>query len=99
MDTGDRTPPALRALKVRRGKRALRVRFALSEGATVRVVVRRKGAEQPVKVKTVRRAAGKRTVRLRTGKLRKGRYTITVVATDAAGNASPVKARTLVRRR
>ena len=89
----------LRGLKVKRSKRALRVRFRLSEDAKVRIGVRRRGAKRPVKVKTVQVRAGKRSVKLRTGRLRKGRYTIRAVAIDAAGNASPVKAKQLVRRR
>ena len=86
--TVDGAAPRLRALGLTRLRRAVRVRFSLSEPATVRIVVRRKGTRKPVEVVTVRARAGKRTVELRLGRLAKGRYTIVVRARDAAGNAA-----------
>jgi X-Pro dipeptidyl-peptidase len=97
LDT-DVTAPALRGLRAQLVRRALRVRFTLSEDATLRVVVKRKGAKRPVKVKTIRAHAGKAAKRVRLGRLRKGRYTVSIVATDAAGNAAAAVASRFRRR-
>ena len=86
--TVDGAAPRLRALGLTRLGRAVRIRFRLSEAATVRIVVRRKGTRKPVKVVTVRARPGKRTVALRLGRLARGRYTIEIRARDAAGNAA-----------
>jgi X-Pro dipeptidyl-peptidase len=98
-ETGDVdvTAPALRAVRAQLVRRALRVRLTLSEDATLRVVVKRKGAKRALEVRTIRARAGKRTVTLRLGRLPKGRYTVTVAATDAAGNASRVVAKRIRR--
>ena len=69
-----------------------------SEDATLRVVIKRKGAKRPFKVKTMRARAGKRKVALRLGRVPKGRYTVTIVATDAAGNAGAALAKRFKRR-
>jgi X-Pro dipeptidyl-peptidase len=87
--------PVLGGLAVRPLRRALRIRFSLDEDASVRVVVTRKGAKRPMKVKTFKVRAGRRSVALRLGRMSKGRYRITVRATDAAGNAGKPKARRL----
>jgi X-Pro dipeptidyl-peptidase len=92
----DVTAPGLRGLRVQLVRRALRVRVTLGEDATLRVVVARKGAKRAFKVKTIRARAGKLTLRL--GKVPKGRYTVTVVATDAAGNKGPAVAKRFKRR-
>ena len=88
----DSSAPMLGGLSVKLVRRALRVRFTLSEAATLRIVVKRKGAKRPM-VKTVTVRPGKRTLRLRVGKLRHGRYTVKLVATDAQGNAAAPKVR------
>jgi X-Pro dipeptidyl-peptidase len=94
----DVTAPGLRALRIQLVRRALRVRFTLGEDATLRIVVKRKGAKRAVKVKTIRARAGKRAFTLHVGRLPKGRYTVTAIATDAAGNASPPVAKRFKRR-
>ena len=66
----------------------LRLRFTMSETARLTVIVLRKGAKRPVKVMRVRVRAGRRTLRLRPGRLRRDRYTVEIRATDAAGNAA-----------
>ena len=78
-------------------RRALHVRLTLSEDATLRIVVKRKGAKRPV-VRTVEVRAGERALKLRLGTLRKGRYTVTLAATDATGNAAPPQLRRFRRR-
>jgi X-Pro dipeptidyl-peptidase len=94
----DVTAPGLRALRIQLVRRALRVRFTLGEDATLRIVVKRKGAKRAVRVKTIRARAGKRAFTLHVGRLPKGRYTVTAIATDAAGNASPPVAKRFKRR-
>jgi plastocyanin len=84
--TPDNVKPAVQRLKLKALRHAARVRFTLSENATVRVRVR-KGKRV---IKSVRFAthAGTRTVTVRSRKLKKGRYTIEIVARDASGNLS-----------
>jgi hypothetical protein len=87
----DRTAPTVRraAVTVRSGR--LRASFRLSEAARVTVTARRRGARKAQKV-TRRLGAGTARLSLR---VRRGRYTITVVATDAAGNRSARLRRTV----
>jgi streptogramin lyase len=90
----DTAPPAVTriglARRIRRG-RAPVVRFTLSEPAKVTVTVARRRGHRFVRVarKTVALAAGARRIKLRTLKL--GRYRLSIVARDAAGNrAQPI---------
>jgi HYR domain len=87
---GDTTAPTLSALALKRLRRPLRVRFTLGEPAVVRVVVKRKGVKRAVRSKPFRLRTGRHALTLRVDKLRKGkgRYTVTIRATDAAGNAA-----------
>lgn len=94
--TRDTTRPVVRKLRmtqrrfrVRRGATAFR--FRLSEKATVRIVVKRRGR----RVGTIRRrglSAGRHKIRfngrLKGRKLRPGRYLAVLTATDGAGNVS-----------
>jgi hypothetical protein len=94
--TGDHTKPvasrfrmAHRRFRVRR--RATSFKFALSEAANVRIVIRRLGK----KVGTIRRPGldtGAHKIffngKLRGHKLRRGQYAAVLIATDAAGNVS-----------
>jgi hypothetical protein len=77
---GDRTAPAIIRLSARRTK----LRFRLSEKAGVRITIKRKGR----KAKVIRRKAkvGRNVVRYR--RLARGRYRVSVIAKDAAGNKS-----------
>jgi plastocyanin len=89
----DTVKPAVRRLKLKALHRAARVTFRLSEPSTVTIRVKR-GHKV---IKTVRKqvAAGKRTVTIRSKKLKKGRYTIVVLARDPFGNRSVAASRTL----
>jgi Tol biopolymer transport system component len=81
----DTTAPALTRLQAI-PKRS-RIRFRVSEAADVRLVVRRRGAR--ARTVTLQALAGANTARVR---LRaRGRYRVTAVATDAAGNRSPAR--------
>ena len=78
----DTTAPQL--TRLRAILRRSRVRFRLSEAADVRLVVRRRGGR--ARSVTVAGRAGANTARI---PLRaRGRYRVTAVATDAAGNRS-----------
>ncbi len=83
----DTQAPVVGALKVTRkaaGKRA-QIAFSLSEPARVRLSLKRRG--RPALRFAVDRPAGVNRVRA-PRKLAPGRYRLTAVATDAAGNAS-----------
>jgi plastocyanin len=90
----DTTAPALSGLKATGGKkckprakrchgRPTTVRFGLSEDAQVKVAAGGKTRT------TVAGRSGANSVKLSTKKLPPGKYTLSLVATDAAGNASP----------
>ena len=64
-----------------------RVRFRLSEAARVTVRVKRRGTRR-ARVIRISGSAGANSARLGRRALRDGRYRLTVVATDAAGNSS-----------
>jgi hypothetical protein len=83
----------VRRLKLKALRHAARVTFRLSEPATVTIRVKR-GKKV---IKTVRKqvAAGKRTVTIRSKKLKKGRYKILVLARDPFGNRSVAASKTL----
>ena len=95
---GDRTKPALSALRLKasrvRARGTLALSLRLSERATVRVAVQRavkgrwRASGKPV---SARLAAGRRTLKLRLGARPAGRYRLTLVATDAAGNRGATK--------
>ena len=94
--TGDRTKPEVRRLRMthrrfRPRRRATAFRFALSEPARMRIVIRRLGRLAG----TIRRRgldAGANSIsfngRLRGRRLRPGPYDAVLIATDAAGNRS-----------
>jgi hypothetical protein len=84
--TADTTAPAL--TRLRAIPRRSRVAFRLSEPATVRLVVRRRGAR--ARTVTLAAQAGANTARVRMRA--RGRYRLTAVATDAAGNRSARRA-------
>jgi sugar lactone lactonase YvrE len=93
----DRDPPLLTRVslsrkRVRAGRRArTRVRFRLSEPATVSFRIERRtrhGWRDTARSFTRRRGAGRSSARFRTRGLRRGRYRISVRAQDAAHNRS-----------
>jgi hypothetical protein len=81
----DSAAPVLRKLGVKREGRFLRVKLTASEAVTLRITVQGRGRKRTFSKQV---QAGKRTVRLKVGKLRTGRYTISIRATDEAGNAT-----------
>ena len=71
----------------------MRVRFRLSEPATVTVRVKR--GRKVLKSKRVQAGAGTHSVTVRSKKLKKGRYTVEVLARDAFGNRSKLATKRL----
>jgi len=84
----DTTKPTLSSVKLLAQHRAARVTFKLSENATVTLQVRKRGAKKVLRTVSLQARAGTRTVVVRSSKLRKGRYTVTLSARDAMGNRS-----------
>jgi plastocyanin len=82
----DSVKPRVSGVKLKAMRRAARVRFTLSESASVTIRVKR-GA-RALKTMRVQAPAGTRTVDVRSSKLRKGRYTVQIQARDAYGNTS-----------
>jgi plastocyanin len=95
----DTVDPRLSSLRLKALRRAVRVRFTLSEPATVTIRVKRRGARKVLKSARVQARAGTRTVTLRSKRLRKGRYTVQIQARDAVGNRSSLATKRLRLRR
>lgn len=96
----DTVDPRIRRVRVRVGRRAVRIAFGLSEPAKVRAAIA--PARRPKRV--VRRTRprqldeGRRALRVRTRGLRRGRYRVTLVARDAEGNVGRARAAFRLRR-
>jgi plastocyanin len=84
--SADEVKPTVKRVKLKALKRAVRVRFRLSEPATVTVRVKR--GRKVIKAKRVQAGVGMHSVTVRSKKLKKGRYTIEILARDASGNRS-----------
>jgi plastocyanin len=93
----DRTRPTVTALKLSAVRHGAKVRFKLSEAATVTIKGTR--GSKTLKTATVRAKAGTRTVTLRASKITPGRLTVEVQARDEAGNRSASARRALTIRR
>jgi plastocyanin len=89
----DLVKPTLRSIGAKGKRRAVTVTFRLSENATVTIRVKR--GRKVVKSVTKQIAAGKRTVSVRSSKLKKGRYKVEVRARDASGNVSTLASKSL----
>ncbi len=71
-------------------RRVPTVAFSLSEAAKVRIVTQRRAGRGWKTVRTKSAAAASGANRVRLSKLpTRGRFRVTLVATDAAGNVSP----------
>lgn len=84
----DATRPQLSSIAARGLRRGARVRFTLSEPATVSIEFKRRGSRRVLRSVRVQARAGTRTIRVRSGKLKRGRYTVQLRARDAMGNRS-----------
>jgi plastocyanin len=97
--TPDTVKPTVGSLKLTAARRAVRVRFRLSEPATVTIKVKRRGSRRVLKSARLQAPAGTRTVTLRSKKLKRGRYRVEIQARDAFGNRSTVARKSLTLRR
>jgi plastocyanin len=86
--SADATRPTVGRVRTKALRRAVRVRFTLSEPATVTVRVTRRGSRKVLKSARVQAGAGTRAVTLRSKRLKKGRYMVRLQARDASGNRS-----------
>jgi hypothetical protein len=82
----DETKPSLSSLSARRVRRGVKVRFKVSEDAVTGVVFSR--GQKIVKTYAV---PGEGTRSLTARGLARGRYTVTLVAVDLAGNQSTAR--------
>jgi plastocyanin len=96
---GDTVDPTVSDLRLTARRRAVRVRFHLSEPATVTIDVKRRGSRRPLRSARVQAPAGTRSVTLRSKRLKPGRYTVAVQARDAYGNRSSLARKRLRLRR
>jgi plastocyanin len=85
----DTVKPRVTRIKLTALRHGARVRFKLSENATVTVAFRKRSGSHRV-LKAVRRQvrAGTRSITVRSSRLKKGRYTVELRARDAFGNRS-----------
>jgi plastocyanin len=95
----DTVKPTIRKVRLKAMRHAIRVRFRISERATVTLRAKRWLTHIVVKSARVQVAAGTRTVKLRSQRLKQGRYTVDLRARDALGNRSRLAARRLTLRR
>ncbi|WP_320671548.1 glycoside hydrolase family 5 protein [Patulibacter defluvii] len=86
--SGDRRAPRPTRLRLSRTGRALVLRLTLDEPASVRATVRRSGRRATVVTKRLGRGSRALTLVRRPAR---GRYRVSVTATDAAGNRSPAR--------
>ena len=84
----DETKPRVRRVRLKAKRRAVQVRFRLSEPATVTLRVKRRGSRRVLESAVVQAPKGSHRVTLRSKRLKKGRYTVEVRARDAFGNRS-----------
>ena len=94
----DTVKPSVGSVRLKAMRRAVRVRFKLSEPATVTIRIKRRGSPKVLKSARVQAPAGTRTVTLRSKRLKKGRYTVQIQARDAAGNRSSLTTKRLTLR-
>jgi plastocyanin len=94
----DAVKPTVRKVKLEAKRRAVRVRFRLSEAATVTIKVKRRGSKKVLKAARLQAPVGTRSVMLRSKRLKSGRYTVEIQARDAYGNRSSVARKRLALR-
>lgn len=97
----DTVAPRISRLRVARAGHRLVVRFALSERATARLSVERLRGRRPrvvLRRRAGRLATGAHRVALSIRRLPHGHYRLSITATDAAGNRSRARHRTLILR-
>jgi plastocyanin len=91
----DTEAPRLASASARKQRSGVRVRFWLSEPATVNITLRRKGSRTVLSSATVQSPAGTHALTLRSKAPRKGTYTVALRPTDAMGNHAAAVTTTL----
>jgi plastocyanin len=91
----DSQAPSLQRASVKRVAAGARLRFWLSEPATVSIALVRKGAKSSTAAAVVQAPAGTRSFVLRTKALERGTYTVTLAPADAMGNKGAAAKKTL----
>ena len=81
--------PAISGVRLKGVRHGARIRLRLSETATVTLRFKRRGSGKVVRTARVQLHAGTRTLIVRGDRLRRGRYTVELVARDGAGNTAP----------
>ncbi|WP_196807584.1 cupredoxin domain-containing protein [Candidatus Solirubrobacter pratensis] len=84
----DEVAPQVTGIATSAVKGGVRVRFTVSENATVTITAKRAGTSKVLTAATVQAPAGERAYTLRSSKLAKATYAIDLRATDASGNRS-----------
>ena len=95
--TRDTVKPAIRSVRTTTMSKGVKVRFKLSERATIKVVVKR-GSKTLTSSRPTTLAPGTRTVTVKSSKITRGKVTVEIRATDAAGNASTARSSASVKR-
>jgi plastocyanin len=90
----DAVAPRLQTMRVTGRAGSVKVRFWLSEPATVVITAKRRGSKSVLASATVHSPAGTRTVTLREKSFKRGSYRVTLRASDAMGNKAAAPART-----
>jgi plastocyanin len=91
----DTEAPRLASASAKKQRDGVRVRFWLSEPATVTINARRKGSRVVLTGATVQAPAGTRALMLRSKAFKKGTYTVELRPTDAMGNRAGAVTTTL----
>lgn len=84
----DTVKPRIARLRLKRLRRGARLRFRLSESATVTIRVTRRGRHRAVERRRVQASAGTRRITVGDRRMKRGRYTVRLRARDAMGNRS-----------
>ena len=98
-DADDTVKPTVGGVRLKAKRRAVRVRFRLSEPATVTIRVKRRGSRKVLKSARIQARAGTRAVTLRSKRLKKGKYVVQIRARDAFGNRSGLTRKRVALRR
>lgn len=94
----DRTAPAISGLRLKAVRRRARITLTLSETASVTVRVKRRKSGKVVRTARLQVRAGKRTLAVRGGPLKRGRYIVELRARDSGGNVAAERARLRIRK-
>jgi hypothetical protein len=93
----DTVKPKLSSITTKALSKGVQVRFKLSESAKVKITVKR--GSKTLTTVTKNFAAGTRSVSAKGSKITRGKVTVEIRATDAAGNASSLTRRSVSIRR